>query len=276
MTTSIPISTQGSDFNSSNRPAPLRTMGAIFGNPGTGKTYLLLNELPQPVCYFWFDNRSHDELEKARNMGRQILDIQIVVPPSTLSKDELQKECQNLWEKKIIPNLIWAAKKSETEEIRSIAFDTATEATDIINYRYNGNLRPEKGGGKTGDANRQWLRVADIVRSHKANLMFTTRESEIWDDSANNGWGKGTGQFKPRCPAGLVQAVDWSCHLRFQRNLLGKTLNQVEMEVLKSGINREAMAKIAKEEEWKDIGLTSFQYLMTQIFEKGDTSDWKP
>ena len=269
------ISTIGSDFNSRLIAPPMRTFGIFFGDPGTGKTYTLLRHLPQPVAYFWFDNRSLNELAEARAAGRQILDIQITMPSTTLNKGELEKEGKAIWDK-IISNLLWAAKKSQTNEIRSIAFDTVTEATDIIKYSYDGSLKNVRGGSKGDYVNRQWLRVADIVRTYRANLILTSRESEIWSEGTSSEWGKPLGLFKPRCPSGVLQAVDWSAHLRFKKNLLKRLLPEIELEVLKSGENRSAMGKIIDQEKWEGIDLTPFQYLMTYVFERGDVDDWKP
>jgi len=249
------LSTAGSDFQlftPDSIPDTRRCICLISGDGGSGKTSYVTRFAPDPISFFDFDNRSDIPIEYAvTELNKTIVRLKMSRPSNILrmSIEEAKKAGRSLVDQ-VVKNLEWTCEKCIKGEIVSGCLDTVTELAEIISIAIRGRLdRPEKGDyGKSKDLiNREFWNIFSMVRQAGLNFIVLSRATEIWIDN------QPTGNFRPKCPSVVFDAVDWGGHIRLRTSQKGKIKKDVELEIIKAS-NREELGSIYTEKDWGKYG----------------------
>jgi hypothetical protein len=253
----------GSGFNVSKYADRDSTFGLLAAESGVGKTYFILRHCPPPIAYFWFDNRSQDNLDQARDAGIAIYDKCLSMPTSNLSAEETKKAAREIQEF-VIHNIIWATQKNRC---RTIAIDTATEFSHILKLAFDGVKEQTKEGafGKDKDwVKYQWQRVAAIVRNSPCNLICTSRVKEVWRTN-ENGQQVATGVNTYRCPEEVSELLDWTVELKLEETLAGRRRPKFKLDVIKSGNDLSKYGKTYRQKDWEDLSMNPFEFIRWEL-----------
>lgn len=253
----------GSDFNIGKYTDNDTTFGLLAAESGVGKTFFLLRYCPPPIAYFWYDNRSQENLDKAREDGIAIYDKRLVMPVGNLSVEETKKAARDIQET-TIRNVIWATQKSRA---KTIAFDTATEFSAILKLAFDGVKEQTKEGafGKDKDwVKYQWQRIFAIVRNSPCNLITTARVKEVWRTN-ENGQQVATGVNTYRCPEEVSELVDWTVELKLEETLAGRRRPKFKLDVIKSGNDLSKYGKVYRQKDWEDMNMNPFEFIRWEL-----------
>lgn len=258
----------GSDFHSISLPER-RTVALIFGDAGTGKSTFVTDYCPDPIAFINFDKRAQYAVHKAHTAGRKILFTECDVPANvTKLPDEQAKKYGQAALDKVIKNFEIAVRESQKGNIRTICLDTGTEYSEILSLAIRGRVDRTKGDyGKSKDLiNREWWRIFNLAREGNAHLIILARAKAIW---VNN---EPTGNFSPRGPEVMMDAVDWAGQIRLKQRK-GKLKKEFELEITKAGVNIEELGSVYTASDWEDFG-GPFVYACWQQYEGSEPEDW--
>lgn len=251
-----------------------QTRCVIFADTGEGKTHLSAFFAPPPVTIINFDNRGEKRAKEARKAGRRVLYAHIPYPADVSHMDEdTVKKLARESVSRSMHNLEVAVRESQRGNCRTICIDTGTEFSDMVNISNTGTRQSAKGdyGRSKGLLNSQWLRVYRLAKEGNAHLIVLARAKEIWFDN------KPTGFFTYRGPEAMVEGADWVAHLRTRKSKrTGKPRMPIryELEITKSGDNKEELGEVYTEDDWEGLG-GPFAY--AAMMQNPDTTpeDWE-
>lgn len=258
----------GSDFYDIVEP-PLQSISLVFGDGGTGKTTFALEYAPEPAAFFSYDQRGRHVIKRAKDKGRRILPVEINIPANvTRLGDEQARKIGQQAIDKTIKNLEIAVRESQKGNVRTITLDTGTEYSEILSLAIRGRVDRTKGDyGKSKDLiNREWWRIFNLAREGNAHLIILARAKAIW---VNN---EPTGNFSPRGPEVMMDAVDWAGQIRLKQRK-GKLKKEFELEITKAGVNIEELGSVYTASDWEDFG-GPFVYACWQQYEGSEPEDW--
>lgn len=267
-------SSDDNDFSLNNTPKRKAKL-MLFAETGTGKTAFVCRFAPEPIAILDFDGRSLATVQQAREeLNRTIHHTEIFLPGEEDTPEETRLYAHEQL-KKTFRNLRWAVRQSLLGNIKTICIDTSTEFDLLCKLAYDGcktelvegKVKETGSYGKDKDfVNYQFWRIVNIWRPGNAHLIFTGREKEIYKNH------QATGDFTFRAAKVINEAVDISLQLRTMERMDGKGMKS-EIEVIKSGINRDKVGKVYKELEksWQQHG--PFAVICSDIY-GGEIEEW--
>lgn len=261
------ISLSGSDFSSEIKPK-FQSLSLIYGDAGTLKSSFAYLYCPEPVFCLNFDGRDLDAFQRAKDQGREVYRVQFDLPAGIDQMDiGKAKEIGKTLLDKTMRNYRWCLDQANKGNIRTIFWDTATEATRLMTVALRGRTQAPNDdyGRASGQINHMWLEdIGKACRQTPAHLVILSRSKSVWIDN------------KPayddfRCPEAVNEAVDWSANIRIRRLPNGKQTKDLELLINKSVVFGEG-GKIYTSRDWQDDG--PFVYTCWQMWEKSEIEDW--
>lgn len=249
----------GSDFITLTEDKK-QSFGMIYGDAGCGKTTFCTDYTPGPLAFINFDGRARKAVLLAQKKGRKIHYCKVDFPGNLANMDDKQARAAGKSAvAKMMRNLDVALRLAERGDVRTIAIDTGTEYSGILNIAYTGSI--ERAGNDFGKSvdyiNRQWLDIFNSVRQTDAHLVILARAKAIYQGH------DATGEFAFRGPSVMNDGVDWAAHLRHKKQI-GKIITgrkRFEMKVAKAGVNLPELGAVYSEDDWEDLDIGPFAYM---------------
>lgn len=221
-----------------------------FGDAGTGKSTLAAVFAPGPVAFINFDRRASHVVNEAKRLGKVVRYLDAGVPANVLKMGEV--ECKKYAQEsldKVTRNFEIAVRESQRGNCRTICIDTGTELAEIITLAIRGHLDKGNDYGRSKDLiNREFWRLFNTAREGLAHLIILARARAVWVDN------QPTNRFTFRGPEVLNDGVDWACHIRLKKSVVGRPKKEFEIEVTKAGVNIDELGAVYTSKEWDDSG----------------------
>lgn len=244
-----------------------RSFGSIFCDDGRGKTTFITRYAPAPLFLLSLDGRADFPIAEAETMGRVVHHSEIYLPSTTLSSDAIKLAALDCIEQ-VVAVLEWAVDQSD---IKTIGIDPTSKLDTMFNVAFFGRFENWDAAFKKDITfiKRQWDRITGLLRRSDKNVIFTSRESAIWDGA--NG---PTGKFREDCSKSVRNACDWSGHLRAVERAAqfgGGLKFEIEIMRAKPSGSFEEEGKIYKEKDWDKPGVGGpFNMISDSIYGKGN------
>lgn len=243
-----------------------RSFGSIFCDDGRGKTTFITRYSPAPLFLLSLDGRADFPIAEAEEMGRKVYHSEIYLPSTTLTSDAIKLAALDCIEQ-VVAVLEWAVSQPE---IKTIGIDPTSKLDTMFNVAFFGRFENWDVAFKKDITfiKRQWGRITDLLRHSDKNIIFTSRESAIWDGS--NG---PNGKFREDCSKSVRNACDWSGHLRAVERAaqFGGGL-KFEIEIMRAKPSK-SIAKegdVYKEKDWAKLKHGPFELISNAVYGEGN------